>query len=189
MRDLICPHCGKTIRLASDGQLLEAEETAPRPAPRPSRRESLSASASGMDAFAGAFKRKPAAATSQPGAPDAPPTLSRPAHEAVPEPATPPMAIAARTDAVPAAVIPADSKPRPALADVPNLLDALARDPSLNPGQRETLRLIYVRFAPQAIPGAGSEPLDLGVVLEQDPNLNEGQRETLRLVYRRFKRR
>lgn len=186
MSDLTCPHCGKAIRLAPDGRLLKAEETGPRIAPRPSWRESPSASASGMDAFAGAFKRKPAEAPAPRRAPDLPPTPSRPL-DAMPVPTSAPPQEVAATEA-PAALIPADVVPARA-AGGPNLLDALARDPTLNQGQRETLRLIYVRFAPQVTTGPGDDPLDLGVVLEQDPNLNEGQRETLRLVYRRFKRR
>ncbi len=69
----------------------------------------------------------------------------------------------------------------------PTLLDVLDTDPTLNPGQRETIRTIYVRFAPAVQPAPKApEGLTLAAALKGDPNLNDGQRETLRIVIERF---
>lgn len=186
MSELTCPHCGKAIRLTPEGQLVKVA-----PVEEPPRRTrggswGTPASSAGMDAFAGAFKRK-AVDPSPPRPVTRAPEPSPPPPVAAPRPAD---LVASRPSPAPApgpAITEPAPRPRPAAGGV-NVLDALARDASLNQGQRETLRLIYVRFAPQVTAGPGTEPLDLGQVIEQDANLNEGQKETLRLVYRRFKR-
>jgi hypothetical protein len=68
-------------------------------------------------------------------------------------------------------------------------MDALARDADLTPGQRETLRVVYVRFCPDARANPAAtlpEGATVGDVLETDPNLQHGQREALRTMYDSF---
>jgi hypothetical protein len=78
---------------------------------------------------------------------------------------------------------------QPFNTSAPTLIDALERDPTITPGQRETLRMIYLRFFPDAVPNpemtvaAGTTVDD---VLETDPNLQHGQREALRTMYNSF---
>jgi len=75
--------------------------------------------------------------------------------------------------------------PRP--DDPPTVMDVLQSDPNLNAGQRNTVLMIYQRFAPQVKPrpevGANMTVVD---AIETDANLNKGQRETVRMIYQRF---
>jgi len=88
----------------------------------------------------------------------------------------------------PAAETTAPSPPTPGGLTV---LDALDADPTLDPGQRETIRAMYGRFAPkvtksQDVPA--EQPLRVRDVLDQDSNLNRGQREAIRAIYDQFVR-
>lgn len=113
----------------------------------------------------------------------------------VPTPA-PPMAVADTCSAAPessTAERPPVLEPAPtAAASIgPTLLDVLEMDPRLNPGQRETIRVVYSRFAPKVgrcAPEALNMDLSVLDALERDPNLNRGQRETIRTMYTQFAR-
>jgi len=68
------------------------------------------------------------------------------------------------------------------------VMDVLETDPGLNPGLREAVRTIYVRYAPgvkrSETSGAGPS-MTVMEALETDPNLNRGQKETIRAVIAR----
>jgi len=96
-----------------------------------------------------------------------------------------------RTPEARASKPPPSAKASPAVAfDGPNVLDALEVDPHLSPGQRETLRGIYVRFAPAVRRGetrlASGTTVD--EILEKDQNLKRGQKEAIRTMYDTFRR-
>jgi hypothetical protein len=209
LKDLVCPHCGQRLSLV-DGRLELGERPAPGSARVSGPRVDDAAAGSpkswstrsnelGIAAFAGAFK-KPRSEEPPP-----PPIRERPtrlelesplvARAGEPDVQTLPGLSPTQTEpqlrppAVEApAPAPVGQRPTAAAHSGPTLLDALERDPSLTSGQREAMRLIYVRFAPHVVVAATEGQLDAGELLERDPNLNEGQRETLRTVFRRFKR-
>lgn len=69
-------------------------------------------------------------------------------------------------------------------------MDVLGTDPTLNPGQRSALKLIYKRFAPRVERDASVKvdpELTVREVLPGDPNLNRGQVETILTVLDTFK--
>jgi hypothetical protein len=67
-------------------------------------------------------------------------------------------------------------------------MDVLGSDPNLNDGQRETLRLVYQRFAPTVTPSKDRDVSGLTVTdaLRTDPNIKRGQAATIEMIYRRF---
>ena len=77
---------------------------------------------------------------------------------------------------------------RPPKEGGPTVMDVLETDPNLNPGIREAVRTIYVRYAPGVKRSETAEIKDSMTVmeaLETDPNLNRGQKETIRAVISR----
>jgi myosin heavy subunit len=77
----------------------------------------------------------------------------------------------------------------PPEATGPTVLDVIDSDPTLNRGARETIKMVYQRFAPQASTfGSADDGLTIVDVLDQDPNLNRGQRETILTMYHTYVR-
>ncbi len=67
-------------------------------------------------------------------------------------------------------------------------MDVLDTDPSLNPGIREAVRTIYMRYAPAVKKSNAAEikgEMTVIDALQTDPNLNRGQKETIRAVLSR----
>ncbi len=201
-RSYCCPHCGEAIGLdeleAAVAQLRRQQRASCWDQPTAGRPER------GEEAF-DIWARKPASSPRGRSTADAanpfaaamkPRSLPVEERPPPPEPARelnePPRTSTATDRARVADTVVATTKPQaPVVAAAPlsgpTLLDVLDRDPTLNPGQRETVRTIYVRFAPTVQPAPGApEGLTLAAALEGDPNLNDGQRETLRIVIERF---
>lgn len=180
-------------RRGGSGELVRPERAAPARDDEPGRLQSVLADWG----FGAKSRQKPSAEASpkparspepgpgpaaRPSAPSMPPTprvaeVAAPAAAPEPEPKPkepPPRVAAARA---------------PFDTSAPTVLDALERDATITPGQRETLRMIYVRFFPDAAPNPAStlpEGATVGDVLETDPNLQHGQREALRTMYHSF---
>lgn len=118
-----------------------------------------------------------------PAASSAPPKPSAPTFSEIEAPSSSP----APQASPPPPKVAVTRPPFNALA--PTVMDALERDGTITPGQRETLRMIYVRFFPDAAPNPAvtlAEGTTVGDVLETDPNLQHGQREALRTMYNSF---
>ena len=190
-KDLICPHCRARLTL-SDGTLRPKDDARdeepdiatlwdrPRP-PEPARGSGIRKTEDVASGW-GFLRQKPAAAAAPAPTPTPPPT-------ATPKPKPRP-----RPTPTPTATPKPTAKPAPKPTAVqpvpggPTVMDVLGSDPNLNDGQRETLRLVYQRFAPAVVPSGDRDVAGLTVAdaLRTDPNINRGQVATLEMIYRRF---
>jgi len=215
-KNLVCPHCGKPVTLE---QLEEAASRAEEEKKPPDDRGGSVWDKKPAGGFGGwATKReadkppepaKPAPAFGAPRREDKPAEAKKreSSPSIAPAPAarktSPPVAPAKSKEPAPAAPIkkkepapaaPAKKKESAPRVPVPGaegvcVLDVLDTDPHLNPGQRETIRMIYSRFAtnvPKKAPGSFPATLTVGDVLDTDPHINRGQKETIRTIYDRL---
>lgn len=141
-----------------------------------------------QDLLAPQSKRAVIAKTLQPEPPKAPAVKPEPPKAIAVEPESQKAVVKSEPQEAVAVKPKAKSKPapqpRPASNAGPSVLDVLDSDPSLSPGQRDTIRLIYQRFAPDVTPARtkASSTVSVLEVLDRDPNLTRGQMETIRTV-------